>query len=1157
MSELPTFKIFLSSPGDVAEERALAEFVFQRLSDELADVAQLSFLIWEHEPLFGHTGFQQQLERPSQSDLVVIILWSRLGTRLPADYAPVKGEQAPTGTEFEINDSLTSYAARGKPNLLIYRKMPGPQIGLGSKDFEERSEQYRRLDEYCRRTFYDEQGATTVAHHLFAASQEFERKLAMHLRRWVDQELHLPQSEKFRPFWRGESPFRGLQAFDAEHQAIYYGRSEALSDLTRRIRDIEAAASLEPVARLLLVQGMSGSGKTSLFKAGLLPRLMLRPVEGIGQWITLEMRPSESDPALRDTGALGVLASMLIRDVPALASLGSTAQLAEELFSQPQAATSKIERAIAANAAAAGIEASLIRLLIYFDQLEEAFSNPAAGIGEAPLIAAIVALSHSSSIWVAATIRSDFVHRLEAYPELMQVLSHSPSYTLLPPRPDELAEMIREPARAAGLVWEERDGMSLDKELLRDATGYPEALPLLEYTLAKLYERRDGRTLRWAEYGGGLRDALISTADEVVGDIDTGVDIAFRDVMRELVGVSEDGAVTRRYASLSRFPEGTAARDLLDRLVARRLCVTTDEGLGDGPVTSLAHEALIRSWPRAQEWLQRETALLRVRDELARDAAAWEHHGRTDGWLGVAPEKIAAIRQVEDAGLMPAGATDYARQSRRRRQRNRFVRRAVMAGICTLSVVAGIAAWLALKQRDVARTEAATSDRTTQFMVGLFQLADPSENRGNAITVKEVLDKGAKDIREGAGAKSLSQERRVRTELLTAMGQAYSGLGLYKPAEELLTQARADSESSTVSDEVRVRALYALGHAMYLAGNYEPAETTLRKAVELARKNLEPSDDLRSTTLTTLADVSMQLGDFPKAIGLCNEALVADRKRSSEHDNVLAETLATLGSAQFFSGDLQSAETTLRETLEIRKRFFGMHHALTAITLNDLGVLQYQAGRYDAALQTYQQALPIEREIYGQEHPEVATTLSNIGRSMLMAGQVSGAEPLLRQSLAMTQKFEGDTHADLVSPLNSLAMIDAYNDRLDTAVVEIQRADAIARLPDHDELLDQVILNEANVELTRGNHSRAEALLAESKDLLEKSYPDIGKNAWRYAVWDATNAQLLAAKGDVAGAEQTLSAAQAIIVQRFGENGFYNLLAKRRASLIAKTRRST
>ncbi len=203
-------------------------------------------------------------------------------------------------------------------------------------------------------------------------------------------------------------------------------------------------------------------------------------------------------------------------------------------------------------------------------------------------------------------------------------------------------------------------------------------------------------------------------------------DLAFRDVMRELVGVGEDGAATRRYASLARFPAGSAARELLDRLVARRLCVTTDERRGDGPVASLAHEALIRSWPRAQAWLQSETSLLRIRDELARDAAVWEYHERADDWLGVTPEKLAGIRQTEEAGLMPAGAAaDYALQSRRRGARNRAIRRAALTGICMLTVVAGIAWWLALKQRDVARSEAATSERTTGFMVSLFQLADP------------------------------------------------------------------------------------------------------------------------------------------------------------------------------------------------------------------------------------------------------------------------------------------------------------------------------------------------------------------------------------------------------------------------------------------------
>src|ERR1700734_1343647 len=155
MTDLPILKIFLSSPGDVAEERALAAIVFLRGADEGADAVRLNVVIWEHEPLFAHTGFQQQIERPPQCDLVVSILWSRLGTRLPSDFAPAPGEPAPTGTEFELRDALSSYAATGKPDLLIYRKIPGPQIGLGSPDFAERSDQYQRLDEFCRRIFYD------------------------------------------------------------------------------------------------------------------------------------------------------------------------------------------------------------------------------------------------------------------------------------------------------------------------------------------------------------------------------------------------------------------------------------------------------------------------------------------------------------------------------------------------------------------------------------------------------------------------------------------------------------------------------------------------------------------------------------------------------------------------------------------------------------------------------------------------------------------------------------------------------------------------------------------------------------------------------------------------------------------------------------------
>jgi tetratricopeptide (TPR) repeat protein len=1153
MTELPTLKIFLSSPGDVAEERALAEFVFRRLANEVADVVRLTVVMWEHEPLFGHTGFQQQIERPSSCDLVVTILWSRLGSRLPADFAFVKGELAPTGTEFEIQDALASYAQRGKPNLLIYRKTPGPQIALGSPHFADRSDQYRRLDEFCRRTFYDADGAIFLAHHTFSDSHSFERRLAEHVGRWLEREIHIPHSE-FRPFWQGQSPFRGLQSFEAEHQTIYFGRSEAMGDLMRRIRETEAAAVTESVSRLLLVQGMSGAGKTSLFKAGLLPLLGLRPIEGIAQWISVLLRPSDSDPAMRAVGALGILALRLSECVPVLADTVET--LAEALATRPAEAAATIESAIVAEAERVDIEPQRIRLLIYVDQLEEAFANPDSVPSEAPLIAAMVALARSGSIWIAATLRSDFVHRLEAYPELMKALSRGAPYTLMPPRSDELGEMIREPAKAAGLIWEERGGVSLDQELLRDATGNAEALPLLEYTLAELYERRAGRVLRWSEYGGGLKGALISAADEVVNAAEGEVDIPFRDVMRELVGVGEDGAATRRYAPLSRFPAGTNARALLERLIARRLCVTTDEGRGDGPVTSLAHEALIRSWPRAQEWLQRETSLLRIRDELSRDAAVWDYHGRVDDWLAVAPEKLAGIGRIEDEGLMPSGAAaDYASQSRRRGRRNRMIRRTALGGICALSVIAGIAWWLALRQRDVARTEAATSDRTTQFMVSLFQLADPNENRGNAVTVKEVLDKGSKEIRGGSGDNSLQREPRIRAELLTAMGQAYTGLGLYAPAEDLLNQARVDIKADSVPDESRVRTLVAAGSTLYLAGKYEEAAKELEPAVKLARKSLNPSDPLRSAALTGLADVLVQLEKYPEAEQLCQESLAADRKRGSDGAPVLAQTLVSLGHAYFYSGDLVAAEAPMREALQLREKTFGLHHALTAQSLGDLAVLLAQSGRYGEAMSVDEQALPIYREIYGAEHPEVATIINNFGRTALMAGHVDEAEPLLRQSLTMTEKFEGDTHDDLVAPLNSLAMIDAYHGHMETAQVEIHRAESIARLPDHDELLDQVLLNEGDIELMTGNRTRAAALLSESQSLLAKVHPDDAANHWRYAVWSAVNAQLLAANGDFATAADMLDAAQATIVKRFGTDGFYSLLAKRRALLIAAARK--
>jgi tetratricopeptide (TPR) repeat protein len=299
----------------------------------------------------------------------------------------------------------------------------------------------------------------------------------------------------------------------------------------------------------------------------------------------------------------------------------------------------------------------------------------------------------------------------------------------------------------------------------------------------------------------------------------------------------------------------------------------------------------------------------------------------------------------------------------------------------------------------------------------------------------------------------------------------------------------------------------------------------------------------------------VQLEKYSEAEQLCNEALVADRKRGPAESGVLADTLAALGEAYFFDGDLVKAEPAMRETLGLREQSLGMHHALTALALDNLGVLLYQSGRYDEALKVYEQALPIHREIFGSEHPEMATILNNIGRVALITGRIDEAEPLLRSSLAMVEKFEGENHVNLVPRLNSLAMIDAYRKHAELARREIERAASIARVPGHGELLDQVVLNEADIEFSLGDRAHAAVLLAEARELLQKAHPENPTEEWRYAVWNSVNAQLLAANGDIAGATATLSAARTVLVKRFGDGGFYSVRAKQLALQMASARK--
>jgi len=262
--ELKPIRIFISSPGDVAEERALTKRVIQRLQGEFSGQAILDPIFWEHEPLLATKSFQEQIIRPSETDIVVTILWSRLGTRLPANYTKPDGSRYESGTEFEFEDAVNSFRKLGKPDLLIYRKTAEPVVSLKDRPtLMKRLSEKEALENFFDKWFHDKaEGTLVAAFHPFNTSANFEEILEAHLQKLIKNRL--PDSAvkeeipAIKPQWQEGSPFRGLNVFEFEHSPIFFGRTKAVSEIIDSLR--KKAASEKS---FVLILGMSGGGKSS------------------------------------------------------------------------------------------------------------------------------------------------------------------------------------------------------------------------------------------------------------------------------------------------------------------------------------------------------------------------------------------------------------------------------------------------------------------------------------------------------------------------------------------------------------------------------------------------------------------------------------------------------------------------------------------------------------------------------------------------------------------------------------------------------------------------------------------------------------------------------------------------------------------------------
>ncbi len=694
-----TIRVFVSSPRDVGSERALANAVLERLRFEFRGIVDLQPVFWEQLPMLATDTFQSQIPRSSDADVCIFILWSWFGTPLPGGFRKANGAAYRSGTEFEFESAVAEHKAQGTPDILVYRKTAEPRASIRNREqileqLAQRDLVQAFIDEY----FHGEGGTFKAAFRIFETSAEFEEMLETHLRELVRDKLRdLGGVAEAR--WT-TSPFRGLAAFDVADAVIFCGRTQAVTEV------IEALVRQDHAGHpLVLIGGASGTGKSSLARAGVLPMLVQpRVVDGVVAWRRAVLRPSEADTPI------DALAAALLRDgaVPELAAGGlDLPRLAALLYGTPAAVPPLLALSLARIGAdaseAAGLDPATHRaaLVVLVDQMEELFA-PTVAQPQRDAFAAALAMLAGHGVWILATLRADFQPRLAELPEAFRDLVRNDGhYDLRPPRAGEVAQMIRRPAQMAGLLFERRPEADegLDDVLRDAATADPAALPLLQFALEQLWDRRDGALLRFADFEalGGLDGAVSSRAEEVFAALPAGAQAALPRVMSALVRVdmTEDTSrVTQRRAERAALDQVAGGAALIDAFIAARLFVT--DSTQDGTATvGVVHEALLRVWPRARAWIDANERALQARTRIATAEALWRHGGQSADLL-LTGSSLAEAQALEESGtLMLLGGTErfVAASTRAAHGRRRTARMRAAGAVAALLAMVAAGGW--------------------------------------------------------------------------------------------------------------------------------------------------------------------------------------------------------------------------------------------------------------------------------------------------------------------------------------------------------------------------------------------------------------------------------------------------------------------------------
>jgi tetratricopeptide (TPR) repeat protein len=336
-------------------------------------------------------------------------------------------------------------------------------------------------------------------------------------------------------------------------------------------------------------------------------------------------------------------------------------------------------------------------------------------------------------------------------------------------------------------------------------------------------------------------------------------------------------------------------------------------------------------------------------------------------------------------------------------------------------VVGGAAAAMGLvrarKAQAAAVREAETAQQTSDLLTGLFTVNNPSEARGNTITAREILDRGAARIRTELTNKPVVQGRMMRI-----IGEVYTNLGLYDRARSLLQPAVELQRKSGDEAELAL-SLGDLGELDGKRGDYENGVHELEEARALGTKLYGAEDTLVAGFTAKLGATYLRSHHPDDAMPWLREALnVYQRKQGPENADV-ATQLSNLGAAFLYKQQLDSAEVYIKQGLDIRRKVLPPDDPMIGVSWSNLGVTYYYQDKYAEAAKAYERARAIIEKAYGPDHPRTASLLTNLGEMYWLEKRYADAERVLERDLKIKRRTLAPDAPDMATPLYDLANV--------------------------------------------------------------------------------------------------------------------------------------